>query len=62
VDPYELLGVQRTSTTAEVVSAYEHLAVIFEPGRWTASPSLAREATAWAERIDEARRTILFAR
>jgi curved DNA-binding protein CbpA len=62
VDPYQLLGVQRTSSTIEVVLAYEHLAVIFDPVRWTASQSLTREATAWAEAIDEARRTILSER
>jgi hypothetical protein len=59
VDPYDLLGVQRTATPAEVVAAYEHVAEIFDPSRWAASPELAREATAWAEAIEGARRTIL---
>jgi DnaJ-class molecular chaperone len=31
VDPYELLGVQRTSSTADVVSAYEHLGGEVQP-------------------------------
>jgi curved DNA-binding protein CbpA len=59
VDPYELLGVQRTATTAEITLAYQRLSAVFDPARWVASPSLVREATAWTAAIDQARRTIL---
>ena len=59
VDPYVLLGVQRTSTAHEIRAAHRRLSAVFDPGRWVASPSLVREATAWTAAIDEARQTIL---
>lgn len=60
-DPYQLLGIGRAATVDEVLSAYEHLAVIFDPDRWAETPDLAREAGAWAAALDDARREILGA-
>ena len=59
LNPYELLGVRPSSTTAEIAAAYEQLFEVFDPRRWAGSPVLSREAAAWAEAIDRARRTIL---
>ena len=59
VDPYQLLGVRPGSTTVEVVLAYEHLAVIFDPDLWAASPNVEVEAKAWSDAIDEALTVIL---
>lgn len=59
LDPYMLLGVQRTSTPNEITTAHRRLSAVFDPGRWAASPSLVQEATAWTAAIDEARQTIL---
>jgi curved DNA-binding protein CbpA len=59
VDPYQLLGVQPTSTTVEIGLAYERLAVIFEPDRWAGSPSVEAEAKSWSAAISEALTVIL---
>jgi len=61
-DPYQLLGVQRTATTVEVVLAHGRLAAVFDPDRWSASPNLELEAKSWAEMIDEALWLILQGR
>ena len=59
-DPFELLGVARTATEAEIISAYELLSVVFRPARWRDAPSEVRlEATRWSQALDQALRVAL---
>jgi DnaJ-class molecular chaperone len=58
-DPYQLLGVPRCANDTEVASAHAHLATVFDPRRWEASPPLWEEARVWTRALNEARETIL---
>jgi len=58
-DPYQLLGVSRHATDAEVASACTRLTTVFDPRRWEASPALRHEAQAWTNTVKDARRAVL---
>ncbi len=55
VDPFELLGVSRAATEAEISAAYLRLAEVFNPERWQdAAPEICIDAIRWHEAIDQA--------
>ena len=55
VDPFELLGVSRAATEADISAAYLRLAEVFNPGRWKdAAPEISIDAIRWHEAIDQA--------
>ena len=58
-DPYQLLGVPRHATDAEVASAYTRLTTVFDPHRWEAPPARWHEAQAWTNTVNEARQAVL---
>jgi curved DNA-binding protein CbpA len=59
-DPFELLGVARTATEAEIISAYSFLSLVFRPARWRDAPSEVHlEAVHWTQALDEALRVAL---
>jgi curved DNA-binding protein CbpA len=61
-DPFVLLGLSRSAGTAEIDAAYELLAAVFDPRRWSgAIPSVQAEAIAWSEALSEAREAALNA-
>jgi hypothetical protein len=71
VDPFDLLGVGRDATAAEINAAYRRLAPVFDPRRWnerldTTSAArsdeaveLVAEARAWSEALVRAREAAL---
>ena len=64
VDPFELLGVGRDATEAEINAAFRRLAPVFDPRRWNADPSspqLAVEAQGWSDALVRAREAALDA-
>ena len=60
LDPFQLLGVTRTATEAEIMSAHGRLSSVFDPQRWRdAPPEVQLEALRWTQAIDEAVRVVL---
>lgn len=56
VDPFDLLGVNRDATDAEINAAYRRLAPVFDPRRWCDdSPEVLAQARAWSETLVRAR-------
>lgn len=56
VDPFDLLGVDRDATDAEINAAYRRLALVFDPRRWCdESLEVQAQARAWSETIVRAR-------
>lgn len=62
VDPFELLGVARDATDAEINAAYRRLAPVFDPRRWVdGDPQVLAEARAWSATLVRAREAALDA-
>lgn len=62
VDPFDLLGVARDATDAEINAAYRHLAPVFDPRRWVdATPEVQAQARAWSEALGRAREAAMDA-
>jgi preprotein translocase subunit Sec63 len=62
VDPFELLGVPRDATDAEINAAYRRLAPVFDPRRWEdASPEVRAQAQSWTDALGRAREAAMDA-
>jgi preprotein translocase subunit Sec63 len=62
VDPFELLGVDRDASDAEINAAYRRLAPVFDPRRWgDESPAVQAQARAWSETLVRAREAAMDA-
>jgi DnaJ-class molecular chaperone len=58
-DPCQVLGVSRQASPAEITAAYEALARVFDPSRWTnAGPEIEAEAHWWHALVDAAHRAL----
>lgn len=62
VDPFDLLGVARNATDAEIHAAYRRLAPVFDPRRWAdAPPEVQAQARSWSEALGRAREAAMDA-
>jgi hypothetical protein len=62
VDPFDLLGVTRDATDAEINAAYRRLAPVFDVRRWMdASPRVQAEARSWTDALVRAREAAMDA-
>lgn len=62
-DPFELLGVTRTATDAEILSAHNRLSSVFQPDRWRdACADVQLEALRWTQALELAVQSALGTR
>jgi preprotein translocase subunit Sec63 len=62
VDPFDLLGLTRNATDAEINAAYRRLAPVFDPRRWMdASPAVQAQAQSWTDALVRAREAAMDA-